>query len=78
MTMQTTIQLPDAVYREGERIARAKGFTLEQLIVRALEREFSQERPTSRSEGKVSLPLIHSKQPGTLDLSNFDFDDLLA
>jgi hypothetical protein len=24
------------------------------------------------------LPLIHSKRPGTLDLSNFDFDELLG
>jgi len=24
------------------------------------------------------LPVIRSKRPGTLDLSSFDFDDLLA
>jgi hypothetical protein len=76
--VQTTIDLPDAVYREGERLARAEGFTLEELIVRALEREFSKEKTTSRSESKVALPILHSKQPGTLNLSTFDFDDLLA
>ncbi|HEX4810221.1 MAG TPA: hypothetical protein VH325_14875 [Bryobacteraceae bacterium] len=76
--MQTTIQLPDEVYREGERIARAEGFTLEQLIVRTLEREFFQEKSASPARSRVILPLIHSKEPGTLDLSNFNFDDLLA
>lgn len=76
--MQTTIQLPDEVYREGERIARAEGFTLEQLIVRTLEREFLPEKVASPTSSRVILPLIHSKEPGTLDLSNFDFDDLLA
>jgi hypothetical protein len=26
----------------------------------------------------VTLPLIQSKEPGTLDLKDFNFDDLLA
>jgi hypothetical protein len=26
----------------------------------------------------VSLPLVPSKEPGVLDLRDFDFDDLLA
>ncbi len=76
--MQTSIELPDAVYHEGERLARAKGYTLEQLIVQALERELSQEAPALHSDNRVSLPLVHSKHPGTLDLTNFNFDDLLA
>lgn len=76
--MQTTIELPDSVYRHGEQLARAEGFTLEQLIVQALEREFSRKALTSRPRSRVSLPLIHSEQPGTLDLSSLNFDDLLA
>jgi hypothetical protein len=27
---------------------------------------------------EVELPIIRSRRPGTLDLSRFDFDDLLA
>jgi hypothetical protein len=30
------------------------------------------------SNPEVELPVIPSKRPGTLDLSHFDFDDLLA
>lgn len=76
--MQTCIELPDVVYRNGELLARAKGCTLEQLIMQVLERELSQEMPSLRSPYRISLPLIHSKHPGTLDLTNFDFDDLFA
>jgi len=76
--MQTMIELPDSIYREGERIAHARGFTLEQFIVGVLEREVLHQNSPSHSQHRVSLPLIHSRQPGTLDLSNFDFDDLLA
>jgi hypothetical protein len=28
--------------------------------------------------GQVKLPLIRSKSPGSLDLSDYNFDDLLA
>ena len=59
------IELPDAIYREGESLAQAMGFTLDQLIVRALQRELSQAVPIGHSGTSVSLPLIHSKQPGT-------------
>jgi hypothetical protein len=76
--MRAMIELPDAVYRESERIAKSQGFTLEQLIVHALTREVSQQKQDSDSKGRVTLPLIQSNNPGTLDLSNFDFDDLLA
>ena len=76
--MQTSIELPDTIYQQGERLARVRGYTLEQLIVRALERELSQEEVSSPSPDRVSLSLIHSKNPGTLDLTKFDFDDLLA
>jgi predicted DNA-binding ribbon-helix-helix protein len=76
--VRTSIELPDAIYYEGERLARAKGYTLEQLIVNVLERELSQKEPSLQSHNRVSLPLIHSQNPGTLDLTNFDFDDLLA
>jgi len=27
---------------------------------------------------RVTLPLVPSKEPGTLDLKDFNFDDLLA
>ena len=30
------------------------------------------------ADHEVDLPIIRAAQPGTLDLSNFDFDDLLT
>ncbi len=78
ITMQTTIELPDSLYWHGEQIARAEGFTLEQLIVQAIEREFSRKALAPRPRNRISLPLIHSERPGTLDLSSLNFDDLLA
>jgi hypothetical protein len=76
--MRTTVELPDSVYRKGERMARAEGVTMEEFIVRTLERELTSEPELSASLEQVSLPLVRSKHPGTLDLEDFNFDDLLA
>ena len=76
--MRTTIELPDPVYRKGEQIARTQGVTLEEFIVRAFERELKGEPDLFPQARRVTLPLVPSNEPGTLDLKDFNFDDLLA
>lgn len=76
--MRTTIDLPDSVYRKGERIARIQGVTIEEFILRAFEREVKAEPEERAAARNVSFPVIRSKHPGTLDLTDFNFDDLLA
>ncbi len=76
--MQTTIELPESVYQKSAEVARKRGFTVEELIVDVLEREVASESGSPLAGQRVTFPLIHSKKPGTLDLSNFDFDDLLS
>ena len=79
--MQTTVDLPDALYRKGVALAAARGATVEQLIIAAVAKAVQGYAGSSVSgpgNHEVELPLIHSKRPGTLDLSNFDFDRLLG
>jgi len=76
--MRTTIELPESDYRKGEKVARRQGFTIEEFIVRAFERELRAEPLPPSHPKRVTLPLIPSKEPGTLDLGDFNFDDLLA
>ena len=76
--MQTTIQLPESVYRQGERIAQVKGISVDELIVEILERELASAPQNTGVRRRVHLPLISSSEPGSLNLSEFDFDDLLA
>ncbi|MGC2164319.1 MAG: hypothetical protein WA634_20660 [Silvibacterium sp.] len=76
--MRTTIELPESIYRQSRQIARRKGFSVEQFIVQTLEHAFETE-PSAPSKSKpVSFPLISSNHPSTLDLADFNFDDLLA
>jgi hypothetical protein len=76
--MRTTIELPDSIYRKAEKIARTQGVTIEEFIVRAFERELRAEPDTPSGPKRVTLPLLPSKEPGALDLRDFNFDDLLA
>ena len=77
--MQTTVNLPDSLYQKSERLAAARGSTVEQFIVEAVKKEVQGDLGTGAyGHREVELPLIRSRQPGTLDLSKFDFDDLLA
>jgi len=79
--MQTTVDLPDALYRKGVALAASRGASVEQFIIEAVAMAVQGDlRPSASDPGnhEVKLPLIHSKRPGTLDLSNFDFDELLG
>jgi hypothetical protein len=79
--MQTIVDLPDALYRKGAALAAARGRTVERLIIEAVAQAVQGDLGSSASapgNREVELPLIHSKRPGTLDLSNFDLDELLG
>jgi hypothetical protein len=77
--MQTTVNLPDSLYERCVAVAVEMGATVEQLMVNALQKEVSLHDPSAACGfGKVELPLIPSRNPGVLDLSQFDFDDLLT
>lgn len=75
--MQTTVNLPDSLYQKSEQLAASRGATVEEFIVEAVKKEVGSE-PPGFGDRDIDLPVIHSRRPGALDLSNFDFDDLFA
>jgi hypothetical protein len=75
--MRTTIDLPDALFRRAKATAAAQGLTLKQFVVNAVEHEISQPAKANERRRAPRLPLIHLEPGRTLDLTNFDFDDLL-
>jgi hypothetical protein len=80
--MQTTVNLPDPLYQETEALAASRGATVEQFILEAVAKEVQGNLASGASgsygDREVELPVIRSTRPGTLDLSHFDFDDLLT
>jgi hypothetical protein len=80
--MQTTVDLPDSLYRRSEELAACRGASIEQFILEAIAKEVRESLDSAGhcpADGReIELPVIRSGRPGTLDLSSFDFDDLLA
>jgi hypothetical protein len=55
---------------------------VEQFIIEAVAKEVQDNVGSGtrcpNGDREIELPVVRSKRPGTLDLSHFDFDDLLA
>jgi hypothetical protein len=69
--MRTTLDLPDDLLRKAKIAAVTSGITLKELISRALARELQQTSQTP-AERRVKFPIIRSKRPGTLNLTDED------
>jgi hypothetical protein len=74
--MRTTVDLPDPLFRQVKSVAALKGSTLKEFIQDALQQAVTTNGRVRR--GKVRLPLIRSKHPGSLRLTSADIENLLA
>ena len=75
--MRTTLDLPDETFRQLKSLAAQRGQTLKQVVRSAVERELAGARlPPKRR--RVKFPILDSKAPGTLNLTNAQIEDLLA
>lgn len=72
--MRTTIDIPDATYRELKIRAAREGTTVRQLVLLGVELARQQKAAAKKP---FALPVIRSSQPGTLDLTNEQIDDIL-
>jgi hypothetical protein len=66
--MRTTVDIPDPLYRQLKSRAAREGCSVKQLILRGVEGELQAARKPSVK--RISLPLIRSKKPGTLEIDN--------
>ena len=65
--MRTTVDIPDPTYRNLKAKAARQGCSVKALILGCVEKEL---RPRTRRRGRIELPIIKSKQPGILRLTN--------
>lgn len=74
--MRTTIDLPDPLFRELKAVAARRGTSLKAVVRAAVEEEIRSTK--SKAGRKLKFPLLSSCEPGSLNLSNAEIDDLLA
>jgi hypothetical protein len=73
--MRTTIDIPDETYRSIKVMAAERGITVRALLLEGV--EMMRERPKTASK-RFEIPVIRSKRPGTLHLTNEQIDELTA
>ena len=73
--MRTTVDIPDALYRELKSKAAKEKRSVKELILRGVEVEL-RARPKRRSR-RVVLPIVRSKAPGTLEIDNAKIFELI-
>jgi hypothetical protein len=66
--MRTTVDIPDPTYRRLKSRAASERSSAKELILRAVQL-ILKDKPR-KSRRRVKLPIIKSKQPGTLELDN--------
>ena len=70
--------MPDTLYRKTKAVAALRGSSMKDIIIRAVEREIHQAASARPKSTRVELPLIRTWKGRKLDLTNFDFDELLG
>lgn len=65
--MRTTVDIPDALYRELKKKAAHEGQTVKELVLRGVELQL---RATKKKTARRQPPVIESDSPGSLDLDN--------
>jgi hypothetical protein len=73
--MRTTIDIPDETYRAIKMLAAERGTTVRELVLEGM--ELARLRRSAPIK-KFEVPVIRSKRPGTLDLTNEQIDELTA
>lgn len=78
--MRTTVDIPDTLYRELKSKAAQEGRSVKELILRSVEgglRSATTAKHDARRQ-KVRLPILQSREPGTLHLDNERIFDLIG
>jgi hypothetical protein len=72
--MRTTVDIPDPLYRQLKSKAAIEGRSVKELILRGVEDELRPQdkapQQKTASKRKLRLPILKSKEPGTLRLDN--------
>jgi len=74
--MRTTVDIPDPVYRRLKSRAASEGSSAKELILRGVKRVLKEGPRKSRR--RVRLPILRSKQPGTLELDNEKIFEIIS
>jgi len=74
--MRTTVDIPDTLYRRLKTEAAQRGCSVKELVLCGVKAELEGGKPARKAQA-VSLPIIDSKRPGWLRLTNHQINEIL-
>lgn len=74
--MRTTVDIPDATYRQLKSRAAAEGGSVKQLLLRGSELVLRE--PLQNAVKRLKSPILNNGEPGSLKLDNAKIDDLIG
>ena len=74
--MRTTVDVPDSLFRRMKATAALRGQTLKEFLREAVQKEIH--RGDGREPTKDEAPVVRSRKPGSLRLTNAEIEDILA
>jgi len=74
--MRTTVDIPDALYRELKTKAAREKRSVKELVLRSVEAELRSRR--SKKGRRITLPLVRSKRQRKLEVDNERIYDLIS
>ena len=75
--MRTTIDIPDHLFRRAKAAAALEGKSLKAFLMEAVTNELGRSVEKKIARKKVSLPLVPSNRPGSLQLTSDDIAQFL-
>ena len=66
--MRTTVDIPDSIYREIKVCAAREETTIKEIILEAVAERLRTGRAPARRQSRQKLPVIRSRNPGSLKL----------
>lgn len=76
--MKTTVYFPDDMFRQLKSLAALRGMSMRQILQKAVADELANAYKADVVRDKVNFPILDSKEPGSLHLTNSDIEDLLT
>ncbi|HEV3317190.1 MAG TPA: hypothetical protein VG488_09490 [Candidatus Angelobacter sp.] len=74
--MRITVDIPDVLYRRLKSVAAVQGCSVKELVLRGVKGKLA--APGSKHKRKLTrIPVIDSKRPGWLRLSNCTIHEIL-
>ena len=74
--VRTTVDIPTPLYKQLRARAAKEGSTIKSLVVQGVEKALQEPGPIA--ERRIKLPIIKSKRPGTLHLTNDQIYEIIG